>query len=220
MNLPLTAGRHERLTRCELLALLLLGLSSLVLVIIAWYGDEALIRLLTSEAGPIEWVSARTWFVIAAIVLWRGPRGGTALALAGLCLMFGLRELDLHKVVADTSFLKRGFYRDAAISAGDKWLGGVLAAGMVGLVLWGLVLGARTFWRRRLHRTGWGRIVLGAAVVLVLSKLLDRIPNTLVVDYGIALETHVKALVSLHEEWLECYVPLVLAAAAWQRPPA
>lgn len=219
MNLSLTAGRHEPFSRAELLALLLLGLSSAVLVAIAWQGDAALIRLLTSETGPIEWVSARAWIVIAAIVLWRGPRGWTAVAVAALCLMFGLRELDLHKVVADTSFLKRGFYRDPAISSGDKWLGGVLAAGMVGLVAWGVVLGARAFWRRRLHRTAWGRIVLGAAAVLVLSKLLDRIPNTLAVDYGIALETHVKALVSLHEEWLECYVPLVLAAAAW-RPPA
>ncbi len=220
MNLPLPAGRPQPFTRCELLALLLLGLSSAVLVAIAWQGDEALVKQLTSESGPIEWVSARLWFVIAALILWRGPRGATAVALAGLSLMFGLRELDLHKVVADTSFLKRGFYRDAAIAPGDKWLGGVLALGMVGLVGWGLVLGARAYWRRRLHRTGWGRIVLGAAIVLVLSKLLDRIPNTLAVDHGIALETHVKALVSLHEEWLECYVPLVLAAAAWQRPPA
>lgn len=219
MNLPPPLpGRHEPFTRFELVALLLLVLSSLVLATIAWQDDTALIRWLTSEAGPIEWVSARLWFVLAAILLLRGRPGAVAVALAGLSLMFGLRELDLHKIVADTSFLKRGFYRDPAIAPGDKWLGGVLAFGMVAIVLWGLVAGVRAYVRQRLHGTGWGRVLLVAAVLLVVSKVLDRIPAVLAEDYGITIETHLKSLDYLLEEWLECYVPLVFVAAAWWRP--
>ncbi len=216
-TLPPTA-RLEPLGRFEVIALLVLALASAVLVAIAWSGNETLMHWLTSETGPLEWLSARAWFLIAALLLWRGPRGATLYALAALCIVFGLRELDLHKVIAHTSFLKNAFYRDPSISSADKALGGALAFGTVGIVLTGLLLGTRAYLRRRLYRSSWGRVVLGAAVLLVLSKLLDRIPATLAVDYGIALETHLKAVVSLHEEWLECYVPLLYVAAAWRAP--
>lgn len=212
-----TAPR-EPFGRYELLALLLLALSSAALVAVAFSGNKALAHWLTSEEGPIEWLSPRAWFLLIPIILWRGPRNWTTIALAGTCLMFGLRELDLHKVIAHTSFLKNAFYRDPSITPADKWLGGVLAFVMLGTVLSGVVLGARSFWRHRLYRSSWGRILLGAAGLLVLSKVLDRLPNTLVVDYGIAMETHLKTIAVLHEEWLECYVPLVYLVAAWFRP--
>ena len=218
--MPLPPDRHDAFSRTELalLATLLLGFVPLVLT--ALHGSAELLDLLRSEDGPLERFAAFAWAAVAVAVLTFGGRGRHAVALALIALVFCLRELDLHKIVAGESFLKNAFYRDASIAPADRLLGGLLAATTLGLLLWGLTINGRAFRRGRLHRRAWGRIVVAGVVLLLLSKLFDRLPAVLAVDHGIVLGETVNRLVTLQEEWLECFVPVSLGVAAWLRARA
>lgn len=218
--MPLPPDRHDHFSRTELVLVATLLLAFVPLVAAALHGSPELLKLLRSEDGPLERFAAFAWAAVAIAVLAFGGRGRHAVALALVALIFSARELDLHKVVAGTSFLKNAFYRDAAIAPADRLLGELLAAATLGLLLWGLTINGRAFWRGRLHRRAWGRIVVAGFLLLLLSKLFDRLPAVLAVDHGIVLGETVNRLVTLHEEWLECFVPVSLGVAAWLRARA
>lgn len=218
--MPMPPDRHDPFSRTELALLATLLLAFVPLVLTALHGSAELLDLLRSEEGPLERFAAFAWVAVAVAVLAFGGRSRHAVALALIALVFCLRELDLHKIVAGESFLKNAFYRDDAIAPADKLLGGLLATVTLGILLWGLAINGRAFWRGRLHRRAWGRIVVAGIVLLVLSKVFDRMPAVLAVDHGIVLDETVKRLVNLQEEWLECFVPVSLGVAAWWRARA
>lgn len=192
----------------------LLALASAVIVGVVLHGDARWVDPLVSEEGPLEGAAALAWLLLAPLVLWRGGLSRHAVSLALVCAVFGARELDLHKIVAGTSFLKTNFYRGDAVGMHDKLIGGALALAVLAIVAYGLVVNARAFLRRRAWRSSWGRIVVLAVALLVLSKLLDRTPAILKDEWHAPLGWTASHLVTVHEEWLEAFVPIALAAAA------
>ena len=192
----------------------LLALASMLIVAVVLHGDPRWVDPLVSEEGPLEGAAALAWLLLAPLVLWRGGRSLPAVSLALVCAVFGARELDLHKIVGGTSFLKTNFYRGDAVALQDKLIGGALALAVLAVVCYGLVVNVRAFLRRRAWRTSWGRIVVLAAALLVLSKLLDRTPAVLKDEWHAPLGWTASHLVTVHEEWLEAFVPIALAAAA------
>lgn len=218
-RLPSSTDRWPPFSRAEALTLALLAAASVLLVAIALSGDRPLVDWLTSEQGPLEWTGAIGWFVLAAVIVATGGVDRRALALAAVCVVFGMRELDLHKLAlfGSVSFLKINFYRGDEVTVLQKLLGGVVAAGVLGTVAWGLASNGLAFWRRRLYRQPWGRLVVAAGALLLLSKFFDRLPAVMADDYGRPLDWTVAALVYLHEEWLEAFVPLLLIACALLR---
>lgn len=192
----------------------LLALASAVIVAVVLHGDARWVDPLVSEEGPLEGAAAFAWLLLAPLVLWRGGLNRHAVSLALVCAVFGARELDLHKIVAGTSFLKTNFYRGDAVSMDAKLIGGALAVAVLAIVSYGLVVNARAFLRRRAWHSSWGRIVVLAFALLVLSKLLDRTPAILKDEWHAPLGWTASHLVTVHEEWLEAFVPIALAAAA------
>ncbi len=217
---PAPSWRHgaERVSGAEAAVFAVLGASIVVVVLLVRFGDGALLHWLTSEEGILEQAAALLWALLAALVLVRGGFNRYGAALALVALLFCARELDLHKLIGATSFLKINFYRGSTVDLGQKLLGGAVALGVVGAVLWGLAINAAAFVRQRLYLRSWGRIVVLAGALLVLSKVLDRTPAILADEMGVPITQGFRYLVTLHEEWFECFIPAALAVAAWLRP--
>ena len=194
-----------------------LAVATTLIVAVVLHGDPRWVDTLVSEEGPLEWGAAIGWLLLAPLVLWSGGRGRRALALGGVSLLFAAREFDLHKIIAGTSFLKTNFYRGHAIAPHDKLLGAAIALAVLAVVLYGLGAGTLAFVRGRHWRSAWGRLVMLAFAVLLLSKLLDRTPAILKDEWHRPLDWTASHLVTVHEEWLECFVPLCLVAAALRR---
>jgi hypothetical protein len=195
----------------------LLAVASVAIVAVVLHGDPRWVDPLVSEEGPLEWGAAIGWLLLAPLVRWSGGTGRRALALAGVSLLFAAREFDLHKIIAGTSFLKTNFYRGDAVAPHYKLIGAAIALAVLAVVLYGLGAGTLAFVRGRHWRSAWGRLVVLAFAMLLLSKLLDRTPAILKDEWHRPLDWTASHLVTVHEEWLECFVPLCLAAAALRR---
>lgn len=208
--------------RAEVVTVALLAALVLWLVSIALSGDRPMVEWLTSEDGPLEWTSVIAWLVLAAMIIATGGLNRHAVLLAAVCLVFCARELDLHKLAlfGSVSFLKINFYRGHEVTLMQKLFGGLIAFSVLGTVLGGLGFNTLTFLRRRLYRRPWGRLVVLAGVLLVLSKVFDRLPAVLADEYHRPLGWTATALAHLHEEGFETFVPLLLIATAWLRVSA
>jgi hypothetical protein len=211
------AAAADSISLIERLVYLALALSMLALYLVVRGGDHALIAILIAETGWIEQLSPPAWWLLAVLVPISAGLSRRSLALALLCVLFGMRELDLHQVVAGTSFLKINFYRSGEILLQQKLLGGTLALLSVGAVLYALALHVPAFVRGRQFERSWGRIVLLAVALLCFAKFLDRLPAMV---GGYLLDpAHWKSLsmANLHEEWFELFAPLALCAAVFER---
>lgn len=66
---------------------------------------------------------------------------------------------------------------------------------------------------------GWrsrsGAWLLAGTVLVVVGKVIDRLPAVLSVDYGIELGTMMKLYAEAFEEGLEMAHPLILAWSVW-----
>lgn len=215
----LTSNTWAPISRAEIVTVALLAAMVLWLVAIALSGDHAMVDWLTSEDGPLEWTSVFAWLLLAVVVLATGGLNRYTLLLAAVSLLFCARELDLHKqaVFGGVSFLKINFYRGHEVTTLQKLLGGLIALGVLGTVLAGLGYNTLAFLRRRLYRQPWGRLVVLAGGLLVLSKVFDRLPAVMADEYHRPLGWTATALSHLHEEGLETFVPLLLIATAWLR---
>lgn len=193
-----------------------LALSLLVLLLTVGRGDQALVGGLVSEGGWVERLSPPAWLLLGLLVPVLGGRSARSLALALLCLLFALRELDLHQMIGSTSFLKLNFYRSELL-ASQKLRGALLALLSLGAVGWALVLGLPAFIRGNHYTRSWGRLVLLATALLVVAKVLDRTPATWNGYFHDPHHWSAFALANLTEEWLEFFVPVALCAALFQR---
>jgi hypothetical protein len=169
-----------------------------------------------SEVGWIEQLSPPAWLLLGLLIPVLAGRSARSLALTVLCLLFALRELDLHQMVGNTSFLKLNFYRSELL-ASQKLRGALLALLSLGAVGWALVLNLPAFIRGGHYTRSWGRLVLLSAALLVLAKVLDRTPATWNAYFLDPQHWSAVALANLAEEWLEFFVPLALCAALIQR---
>lgn len=169
-----------------------------------------------SEAGPFERLSEPAWIVTALIVIFRiRPLGPRAWAFALLCLAFAAREADWHKAFTGESFLKNSFYRDAARPIEDKLICGAIALVLIGLLLYAGFIIARFLFIRGGWRSRSGGWLLAGTALVVIGKVLDRLPATLSVDYGIELGPMVKLYATAFEEGMEMIHPMILGWSVW-----
>ena len=221
-SIALSSNGWAPISRAEIVTFAVLAALVLLLVAIALSGDRATVDWLTSESGPLEWTSVIAWLVLAGVIVSTAGVNRYSVLLAAVCLLFCARELDLHKqaIFGSVSFLKINFYRRHEVTSLQKLFGGLIALGVLGTVLGGLGFNTLAFLRRRLYRQPWGRLVVLAGVLLVLSKVFDRLPAVLADEYHRPLGWTATALAHLHEEGLKTFVPLLLIATAWLRASA
>lgn len=184
---------------------LLLALLPLVL-------NEAAFHRMFSEEGPFERLSIAGWLGTAAVVLVRiRPLGARALAFALLCLAFAAREADWHKLFTGESFLKNSFYRDAARPFEEKLICGAIAIFLVVLLLYAGLVIARFLFLQGGWRARSGAWLMAGSTLVVIGKVMDRLPAVLSADYGIEAGPLVLLYAAAFEEGLEMAHPLMLA---------
>lgn len=178
--------------------------------------NEASLHWTFSEEGPFERLSIVAWLVTAAVVIVRiRPLGARAWAFALLCLVFAAREADWHKAFTGESFLKNSFYRDAARPFEERLLAGAVAVLLVALLLYAGFVIARFLFLRGGWRSRSGAWLMAGTALVIVGKLIDRLPAVLSVNYGIELAPLVKLYASAFEEGLELAHPLILAWSVW-----
>ena len=189
---------------------------SLLLALLPIALNEQAFHWTFSEEGPFEQLSIAGWLGTAVIVLLRiRPLGARAWAFALLCLAFAAREADWHKLFTGESFLKNSFYRDAARPFEEKLICGAIAIFLVALVLYAGLVIARFLFLQGGWRSRSGAWLMAGTALVVVGKLIDRLPAVLSVDYGIELGPLTKLYSAAFEEGLEMAHPMILAWSVW-----
>jgi hypothetical protein len=170
------------------------------------------------EAGPIEVSTIYLYLAVAVFVaLAAGPsltpldRGALAIVLLGLAA----READLHLAMYGVSILKSAFYFRHA--TGPQILGAL--AVLLPIVVSAAWLAKRHAWRWRLPPSRWQAPAVTLAtfmVVIVLTKVLDRLPDTLLALGTPSVPVRLRTIFFAIEEILEMSLPLLVALAVVQ----
>lgn len=168
---------------------------------------------LYSEQGPYETASAWLWLVLAGFtLLCRDLQPRTRISAGLAALLMGAREMDLHKSLFGTSFIKVPFYKSASIPLYEKLLGGLLLLALAALLIHLAIALVRQLRKRGLNDTPtlllFTGLVLGAA-----SKVLDRFSSQMHELFAIEISASIRLLVVALEESLEMTLPLFFILA-------
>lgn len=200
----------------EKLLLVILFTSIPVMASAVYYLDVGQIQKLVSEDGSFEIMAASLWFVLAFVCIRNlgyaqaYPRG-----LAALSVIFGARELDLHRRLTADSILKINYYRMTNAPLAEKLAAGLVATATLLLIGWLLIGALRYFVRTRAWHMVWGRLVILSSMLLVLAKMFDSAPRTLHEVFDITLGLTARLLLAIHEEWFESLAPLIFCLAVF-----
>lgn len=190
--------------------------TAFLLILPLVFSPESAKRIL-SETGPIELLSIVAWLVLAALFAFSAFRPGVKWPMAALFGIFAAREADLHKAFTTQGMLKINYYTKAPAPLGEKVVAGIVALVIIGVLLYGGFL----FMRFLIVRSGWrshaGRWLVFAGFLFALSKLLDRLPNVMLEEHGIAFSPLMNLYFAALEEGWELWVPLTLSWLAWSR---
>lgn len=177
------------------------------------------VSALVEEGGPIE--QPTVWlYVLAALAAWylHSPSDDarTTLAVSGLLLAFGARELDLHKAWNGASMLRASFF------GGEAPLDVKLAALFVLLLVarWAgylLLRHALRIFRGVARRDPVATSVAVFLAALMLATLLDRSASVLAVRFDVQVGESVEVLLRTLEEVVELALPLIALLALCQR---
>ncbi len=166
---------------------------------------------LIEEGGPVENLTIVMYLVAVAVLVFR--RLPLTLpdkaAIAVVLLACAAREADLHKDLFGMSILKARFYTDFAA----PWQIAVALAALLpaGAAVWWLLVARRRAWFVR--PALWTAPVVTAVafiVVLVASKVLDRMPDTLTGWHVVTtLSDPARLFLQAWEELLELALPVL-----------
>lgn len=168
-----------------------------------------------SEEGPIEILSIVAWLVVAAQFAFSAYRTAVKWPMTLLFAAFAAREADLHKAFTTTGMLKIRYYTQSAAPMNEKIIAGTVALVFGCLLLYGAFLYIRFLTVRSGWRSHAGRWLILAGSLFMICKFLDRLPNVLLDEHGIALAPMVELYCGTFEEGWELLVPVILAWIAW-----
>ncbi len=203
--------RPSTITASLFPALILVAGFSVLAVVIGLVLPASVAAPLIEEGGPVENLTIVMYLVAVVVLLLR--RLPLTLpdkaAIAVLLLACAAREADLHKDLFGMSILKARFYTDFAA----PWQIAVALAALLpaGAAVWWLLVSRRGAWFVRPAR--WSAPVVTAVafvVVLVLSKVLDRLPDTLTGWHIVTtLSEPARLFLQAWEELLELALPVL-----------
>lgn len=211
---PDRTNAHGLVRECAIV-LLVLALSAGGLVLLASLMPQAFAAHFFSEDGMVERITEIAWVFTGLVILQQLPPSSVMTwVFALLCFFCAAREADLHKAFTADSMLKMNYYRRTVAPLAEKLLAGAVALGVVALA--GLALASLL---RFVRRGGWrlrhGVWLLAALALMVMTKVFDRLPATLQVDYDIVVSQWAQLRLLALEEGLESVAPLMLAWSAW-----
>lgn len=170
-------------------------------------------KYLYSEAGPYEVFSVGLWFVLAPAAWLNSALSTRTRITAGItALLLGARELDLHKSLFSTSFIKTSFYKSETIPFQDKIMGALLLIAIIALIV---QLGMSFF--RHLRQRGVNdlpTLLLVIGLILgILCKVLDRFASQMRELFAIQVDPASRQFIGALEESFEMALPLFLILA-------
>jgi hypothetical protein len=169
-----------------------------------------------SETGPFEVVALAAWIVAAAVLSVRiRPFTSRTLAFVVVCLLCAAREADLHKAFTQESISRLSYYRHSTAPLAEKLMAGSVALLFIGLLLYAAMVAVRFLFRDGGLRTRSGLWLIVSAVLLVLTKALDRSYAVLGGNLALWLPPLWQQITAALEEGLEGLVPLAFALSAW-----
>jgi hypothetical protein len=169
-----------------------------------------------SETGPLEIGALLAWLVAAAVLAIRiRPFTSRTFAFVVVCLLCAAREADLHKAFTQESISRLSYYRKSTAPLIEKLLAGAVALLFVALLVYALIVIARFLFRDGGLRSRSGLWLIVSAVLLVLTKALDRAAGVLAESFMLSLPVLVQHEGAALEEGLEALVPMAFAWSAW-----
>lgn len=183
----------------------------LLLFVLCTMLDQAAMKALLKEGGPVEVPSAILHFVCFALV---ALRGGTPFFrkypyFTIMPLLFGMRELDFDKRFTTTGLFKSRFYLRPDVPLHEKMIGAVIILTIAVLVVMMLRRHAKDFFIGLRNRSV---IAMGAALTIFLaasSKSLDGLERKCR-GLGFQLNQVVATYSSPLEEILELGIPIIM----------
>lgn len=169
---------------------------------------------LFAETGPYEGMSIVLWVTLGGLLLLSLPlQPRSVLAMAVLSFVFAAREADWHKHFTVMSLTKIKFYLSPDVPVMQKILGGIVFIA----VTVALVYLAKRLYNYLVHEGGLrsplGQLLILPAVLLPLSKILDRIASQIYEIFGVRLPGTMSQLIAAYEEGLEMALPALFIVA-------
>jgi hypothetical protein len=172
---------------------------------------------LTSEEGFFEQGSWIGYLVAGAacLLLWRRNRGlygPSAIVIFAMCA----RELDWHRRFTTDSVLKSRYYLKVHAPLLEKLLAGTVVLALTATVIYLLVRYRRAFVAALRARVPAAVTRATAGLLLLLTKMADRLPGILKRDYATRLPDWAANLDRVIEEPMEFGIPLLFLLAIAQ----
>lgn len=172
-----------------------------------------------SESGLFEQFSLIFWAMLSIYIIWRWwPGSADSWAVAMLPLIALAREASLHKSLYGMSVLKFKFYLAPHIALSSKLITGAIVITLISSLFYGLYL-AYSWLKQGAIKRSSGQFVLTGIIVLLTTKVFDRMNAILRADFNILLSEHVAETIIVLEESFEMALPLIFLIAAhyaWQ----
>ena len=174
-------------------------------------------RQLTSEEGFFEqgsWIGYLVAGVACLLLVRREPRlyGPSAIVIFAMCA----RELDWHRRFTTDSLLKSRYYLKVQAPLVEKLLAGAVVLALTAVVVYLLVRYRRPFVAALRLRVPVAMTLATAALLLLFTKIADRLPGILKEDYAARLPDWAARLDMVLEEPMEFAVPLLFLLAIAQ----
>lgn len=191
----------------------------LVLVALWLALSPAAVRHAFSEDGIFERISVVGWIIAAIVVATRTAmpcRRGAAFVL--LYLVFAAREADLHKAFTADSIFKSAYYRRGTAPFEEKLMAAIIALALLALLAYVMYASVRFLVLESGWRTRSGVWLASGLGLLCFTKVIDRAPAVLHDEFGLMLPASIGLLVSVVEEGLESFLPVIFGWSAWVSP--
>lgn len=171
----------------------------------------------TSEEGLFEQASWGVYFVVAAICLFLVRHDARLYATSTVVVLaMGARELDLHRRFTTDSMLKSRYYLKVQAPLMEKLIAGAVVLALTAVVLYMMVRYLPLLLRRLRERSPAAITLVTSFVVLVLTKIADRLPDVMRHDFGAVVPAWLLHLQAVFEEPLESTIPLLFLLALVQ----
>ena len=176
-----------------------------------WLMPADIGRILFSEQGPFEVFTSWLWLILSLFCLINKELLLTTRFATGLsALLLAAREMDFHKSLFGSSFIKTNFYRSQEIPFSDKVYGLIILVLIAGLTLFLLKKLLQTLRLSAHHYTPSTVIILVAIFLTVISKILDRFSSQMYELFHIEISQNTSLLIYALEESTEMLIPILL----------
>jgi hypothetical protein len=195
-----------------LYALVWVLLSGIILVLI--FARQLPEDFILSESGPIEMISAISYFLCGMAVLYLAGQWTGKWPTTFLFAMLGFRELDFHSRFTTMNITKIKFYLSPQVPLNEKLIGFTAIALCVYAAYRLQRIEGKRWWSdlTQCHACSYG--VLFGLTCIVLAKSLDGLARKFR-DFGWKLDDKTAHLAGYIEETLELGISMMFALAIW-----